>query len=105
MGVCLEFISNYLKTTKQLSRLDLLGNNIGPDEGSDILSDILMENRSIEELNLKDKEFWNKLTLLKPDNDKFWSRISIKCGNDPVFLDPYNNPYDLIKESLIYLIR
>ncbi|BCV01351.1 MAG: hypothetical protein CM15mV42_0270 [uncultured marine virus] len=44
-----------------------------------------------------DKEFWNKLTLLKPDNDKFWSRISLRCGNDPVFLDPVTDPYDLIK--------
>jgi hypothetical protein len=49
-----------------------------------------------------DKEFWNKLTLLKPDNDKFWSRISLKCGNDPVFLDPHNDPYDLIK---LYAIK
>jgi len=45
----------------------------------------------------EDKEFWNKLTLLKPDNDKFWSRISLRCGNDPVFLDPDRDPYDLIK--------
>ena len=45
----------------------------------------------------EDKEFWNKLTLLKPDNDKFWSRISIKCGNDPVFLDPYNDPTDICR--------
>ena len=50
----------------------------------------------------EDKEFWNKLTLLKPDNDKFWSRISIKCGNDPVYLDPFNDPYDLIK---LYAIK
>ena len=53
-------------------------------------------------VDAEDKEFWNKLTLLKPDNDKFWSRISIKCGNDPVFLDPYNDPYDLIK---LYAIK
>jgi hypothetical protein len=50
----------------------------------------------------EDKEFWNKLTLLKPDNDKFWSRISLKCGNDPVYLDPFNDPYDLIK---LYAIK
>lgn len=49
-----------------------------------------------------DKEFWNKLTLLKPDNDKFWSRISVRCGNDPVYLDPEKDPYDLIK---IYAIK
>ena len=49
-----------------------------------------------------DKEFWNKLTLLKPDNDKVWSRISVRCGNDPVYLDPEKDPYDLIK---IYAIK
>jgi hypothetical protein len=32
-----------------------------------------------------DKDFWNKVSLLKPDNDKFWSRISLRCGNDPVY--------------------
>lgn len=45
----------------------------------------------------EDKDFWNKLSLLKPNNDSFWSRISIRCGNDPVFLDPEKDPYDLIK--------
>jgi len=50
----------------------------------------------------EDKEFWNKLTLLKPDNDKFWSKISLRCGNDPVYLDPETDPYDLIK---IYAIK
>mgnify|MGYP003627316788 FL=1 len=48
-------------------------------------------------IDIKDKDFWNKVTLLKPDNDKFWSRISLRCGNDPVFLDPIKDPYDLIK--------
>lgn len=50
----------------------------------------------------EDKDFWNKVQLLKPDNDKFWSRIEIRCGNDPVFLDPAKDPYDLIK---IYAIN
>ena len=45
----------------------------------------------------EDKDFWNKVSLLKPDNDKFWSRISLRCGNDPVYLDPKKDPYDLIK--------
>ena len=45
----------------------------------------------------EDKDFWNKVTLLKPDNDKFWSKVSLRCGNDPVFLDPAKDPYDLIK--------
>jgi hypothetical protein len=45
----------------------------------------------------EDKDFWNKVSLLKPDNDKFWSRISLRCGNDPVLLDPDSDPYDLVK--------
>jgi hypothetical protein len=48
-------------------------------------------------IDVEDKDFWNKVTLLKPDNDKFWSRISLRCGNDPVFLDPSKDPYDLVK--------
>ena len=48
-------------------------------------------------IDIEDKDFWNKVSLLKPDNDKFWSRISMRCGNDPVFLDPMKDPYDLVK--------
>jgi len=44
-----------------------------------------------------DKEFWNKLTIMKPDNSAFWDKISLRCGNDPTFLDPATDPYDLIK--------
>ena len=50
----------------------------------------------------KDKEFWNKLTVMKPDNSKFWDKIEIRCGNDPVFLDPEADPYDKIK---LYAIK
>jgi len=53
-------------------------------------------------IDVEDKDFWNKVTLLKPDNDLFWSRISVRCGNDPLFLDPAKDPYDLIK---IYAIN
>jgi hypothetical protein len=45
----------------------------------------------------KDKDFWNKVSLLKPDNHTFWSKIELKCGNDPLYLDPVKDPYDLIK--------
>tara|TARA_B110000196_G_scaffold319334_1_gene337104 strand:+ start:2170 stop:3195 length:1026 start_codon:yes stop_codon:yes gene_type:complete len=48
-------------------------------------------------LDPEDKDFWNKVSLLRPDNDKFWARISLRCGNDPVYLDPGKDPYDLIK--------
>lgn len=48
-------------------------------------------------IKVNDEDFWNKVKLLRPDNDAFWSRIEIRCGNDPVFLDPERDPYDLIK--------
>lgn len=44
-----------------------------------------------------DKEFWNKIKLLKPDNSEFWDKIKLRCSNEPVFLDPAGDPYDLIK--------
>tara|TARA_Y100001938_G_scaffold150452_1_gene241432 strand:- start:1341 stop:2360 length:1020 start_codon:yes stop_codon:yes gene_type:complete len=50
----------------------------------------------------KDPEFWSKVKIILPDNDEFWGKMTIKCGNDPVFLDPKADPYDLIK---IYAIK
>ena len=50
----------------------------------------------------EDPEFWNKVKLLRHDNHDFWSKISIRIGNDPVYLDPSTDPYDLIK---IYAIE
>ena len=47
-----------------------------------------------------DKEFWNKIKLLRPDNDEFWSRIALRMSNDPVFLNP-QDPHDLIKLKAI----
>lgn len=45
----------------------------------------------------EDKDFWLKVKLLRPDNDEFWSKIELKCGNEPLYLDPARDPYDLIK--------
>jgi len=44
----------------------------------------------------KDEDFWNKVKTLKPDNHTFWGKISIRCGNQPLTLDP-KDPNDLIK--------
>lgn len=49
----------------------------------------------------KDPEFWNKVKLLRPDNEKFWEKIVIRMGNEPVFLDPVKDAYDLIKMKVI----
>ena len=45
----------------------------------------------------EDPEFWNKVKLLRNDNFDFWGKISLRCGNDPIYLDPSTDPYDLIK--------
>ena len=42
-------------------------------------------------------DFWNQVKLLRPDNDALWGKIKVKLGNDPVYLDPKTDPYDLIK--------
>jgi len=52
-------------------------------------------------VEVDDPEFWNKCIHLKPDNDEFWSKIKLKCGNSPIFLDP-KKPMDLV---LIYAIE
>ena len=48
-------------------------------------------------IEVDDKNFWDKVALLKPNNDEFWGQITLRAGNDITFLDPENNPYDLIK--------
>jgi len=52
-------------------------------------------------IDINDKEFWNKVKRLRPDNTSFWSTITIRCGNEPVFLDPAKDPHDLIKYMAI----
>jgi hypothetical protein len=47
-------------------------------------------------LDIEDKDFWNHVKLLKPDNADFWNKIEVKCGNEPLFLD-LDNPFDKIK--------
>ena len=45
----------------------------------------------------KDDQFWNKIKLLRPDNNEFWDKIKIRCGNEPLYLEPDKDPYDLIR--------
>lgn len=48
-------------------------------------------------IKIDDENFWDKVKLLRPDNSEFWDKIVMRFGNEPVFLDPVNDPYDLIK--------
>jgi hypothetical protein len=52
-------------------------------------------------IKVDDDEFWNKVQLLRPDNHDFWNKITIRCGNEPLFLKPKEDPYDLIKMMAI----
>lgn len=45
----------------------------------------------------EDPDFWKKVILLQPNNDDFWSKIIMRMSNDPVYLTPNTDPYDLIK--------
>ena len=47
-------------------------------------------------LDIEDPAFWNNVKLLHPNNSEFWNKITLACGNDPVYLD-MNDPYDRIK--------
>jgi hypothetical protein len=48
-------------------------------------------------VDIDDPDFWNKVKLLKHDNDDFWGQIVMRCGNQQVLIDPVKDPYDLIK--------
>jgi hypothetical protein len=45
----------------------------------------------------EDPEFWNKIKWLRPENAEFWETITMKLSNDPVHLNPANDPLDLIR--------
>jgi len=53
-------------------------------------------------IDVSDPEFWSKVKVVRPDNDDFWEKVNVSVGNNPVFLDPSADPYDLLK---LYAIR
>lgn len=48
-------------------------------------------------IDINDEKFWDKVQLLKPNNHDFFNKITIRCSNEPVFLQPKTDAYDLIK--------
>jgi len=55
----------------------------------------------ISKEDIESEGFWNKVELLHPNNSTFWDKIVLRVGNDPVYLDPAKDPYDLIKIKAI----
>jgi hypothetical protein len=76
---------------------------MNPDDAEAAIKDIRKTVAQLERelaanvLDVNDVDFWNKCKLLRPDNDEFWSKITMRFGNEPVYLDPVTDPYDLIK--------
>lgn len=52
-------------------------------------------------IEVDDPDFWNKVQLLKPNNIEFWGGITLRCGNDALYLNPAKDGYDLIKMMAI----
>ena len=48
-------------------------------------------------IEVSDPHFWSKVKLLRPENDDFWTKITLRCGNTPMFLDPVKDPFDRIR--------
>lgn len=48
----------------------------------------------------KNKEFWNQVQLLKPNNAEFWEKILVRIGNAGLNLD-LSDPHDVIKYHVI----
>ena len=48
-------------------------------------------------IDANDPDFWNKVKICKPDNSSFWDQIKLRCSNEPTYLEPDKDPYDLIK--------
>jgi hypothetical protein len=99
---CLEYngIRRYVSGLNEFAPEIKLMN---PDDAEAAIKDIRTTVAQLERelaanvLDVNDVDFWNKCKLLRPDNDEFWSRITMRFGNEPVYLDPVTDPYDLIK--------
>jgi len=47
-------------------------------------------------LNVDDPDFWNKVTMFKPNNTAVFGKIKLVCSNDEVTLNPVDKYEDLL---------
>ena len=52
--------------------------------------------KTFNRIDIDDVEFWNKVTSFRPDNTTMWGSMSMKCSNEPIFLDPIKNTDHLL---------
>tara|TARA_R110000868_G_scaffold5681_6_gene33630 strand:- start:25559 stop:26566 length:1008 start_codon:yes stop_codon:yes gene_type:complete len=60
-----------------------------------IVSELELE-KTYNQVDIDDKEFWTKVETFRPDNREVWGKMQIKCNNDPIFLNPTANTDDLL---------
>lgn len=60
-----------------------------------IVSQLEME-KTFNRVTVDDEEFWNKVETFRPDNKDMWGSMSMKCNNEPLFLDPIKNTDHLL---------
>jgi hypothetical protein len=48
-------------------------------------------------IKVDDPVFWDKVQLLKPNNQEFWDKLTLKCDNEPAYLNPKKEPMDLLR--------
>jgi len=77
--------------------------NLDPEKRDAVIHNIRFVVSKLEKelatnvIDINDEKFWEKVQLLKPNNHEFWSQITIRVGNESLYLNPKADPYDLIK--------
>jgi len=56
----------------------------------------LEDEKTFNHISVDDKDFWNKVETFRPDNSEIWGNMSLKCSNEPLFLDPIKNTEHLL---------
>ena len=60
-----------------------------------IVSQLELEN-NYHTINIEDPEFWDKVIDFRPDNSEIWGKMSLKCSNGEVRLNPVKNTEHLL---------
>jgi len=56
----------------------------------------LEREKAYNNIDVDDADFWSKVIMFRPDNKDVWGKMSRKCGNSPIFLDPVGKIEDLL---------
>ena len=57
---------------------------------------VLEQERNYNLVKIDDEDFWSKIEMFKPDNGEIWGKVTVRLGNDEIFLDPKKKMEDLM---------